>query len=113
LWDPKSNVMIVRLVLTLVQIFRVFPVPVKPDLGSVLSPFKGISQTLPMEEIMVAVRTLNMDFRWGPQKGYLSEKSGPNGRRATWCSYLDAFAFLHYPDALWNYLKISRLTGSY
>jgi len=100
------------MILTLIQIFRVFPVPVKPDLGSILDPFKGIERTIPYGEITFAVETLKARFEWGPQKGHFSEKSGPNGRRATWCSAWDAFAFLHYPSHLFVYLRVSYLTNS-
>jgi len=111
--DAKSNVVICRLVLTLIQIYRVFPVKVSPDLGTILDPFKGISKTLLNEEVALAVKTLGLRLRFSSFRGLISEKSGPNGRRATWNSLWDAFAFLHEPYVLFNYYKLAYISKSY
>jgi len=82
--DHSSNRNIIRLVLMLVSVFRIFPTLPKPDLGSILNPFSGVGQTLLNEEVALALKKLkvkNIGFR--PFKGFISESAGPNGKLAT------------------------------
>lgn len=113
LLDPKGNVNVVRAVLTLLSSFRTFPTPVKPDLGTITSPFSGLANTLPKEGIIRALKTLKVRASVGSFKGFISESAGPNSHVATWGAGIDALAFIHYPSQLMSFIRLSLLTKSY
>lgn len=111
--DP-SNSMAVRLTLMLLSVYRVFPTKVKPDLETIISPFSGISPTLPQTEIEhVVKRFVRGKVAFGPYRGFISESAGPNMNVATWSSGIDALAFIWYPKQLLYFLKIGFITRSY
>lgn len=112
--DHDLNRSIIRLVLMLVSVFRIFPTLPKPDIGSIIDPFSGIGQTLLNEEVALALKRLkvrNIGFR--PLKGFISESAGPNGKIATWTCGFDAFAFILYPSYYFHFCKIAFITRSY
>jgi hypothetical protein len=111
--DPKDNVNVVRAVLTLLSSFRTFPTPVKPDLGTIISPFSGLAKTLPKEDLIRALRSLKVRVSVGSFKGFISESAGPNSHVATWGAGIDALAFIHYPRQLVNFIHLALLTRSY
>jgi len=113
LLDPKVNVNVVRAVLTLISSFRTFPTPVKPDLGTIINPFSGLSKTLPKEVLSKALRALKVRVSVGSFKGFISESAGPNSHVATWGSGIDALAFIHYPHQLLGFIRLALLTKSY
>lgn len=86
-----------RCILTLLSIFRVFPTKVKPDLGTIIDPFTGITREL--DNIGSHVRKLTKGYKlsFGPIKGFISESAGPIAKKATWGAPLDAIALLGYP----------------
>lgn len=111
--DP-GKVLVVRLALMLLSIYRVFPTKVKPDLGTIISPFSGISPELPQIEIdRVVKRFVRKKVAFGPFRGFISESAGPNMNVATWASGIDALAFIWYPRQLLCFLKIGLITRSY
>jgi len=111
--EPKDNVNVVRAVMTLISCFRVFPTPVKPDLGTIINPFSGLANTLPKEGIVKALKSLRTRASVGPFKGFISESAGPNSHVATWGSGIDALAFIHYPKQLISFIYLALLTKSY
>jgi len=113
--DPRSNVMVTRMTLTILSIFRVFNWHPKPDLSSITDAHTGEIKTLPNEEINLVTSRLFLGnrLRWKSFVGFISESAGPNGNKATWSSGLDALAFIHYPRNLYFFLKIGLITRSY
>jgi len=102
-----------RAVLTLLSSFRVFPVPVKADLGSVITPFDGLTTTLADSQVVEALKRIGGRVSFGPFIGFVSESAGPNGSKATWSSAMDALAFLENPRQLWAWIRIALITRSY
>jgi hypothetical protein len=66
-----------RCILTLLSIFRVFPTKVKPDLGSIINPFTGITRTLSNIEVHARRFCKGHKLSFGPIKGFISESAGP------------------------------------
>jgi len=111
--DP-SSVMVIRLTLTLISVYRVFPTKVKPSLDTITGAFEGISQRLPQEEIDTVVKAfIKRRIGFGSLRGFISESAGPNMNVATWSSGIDALAFIFYPKQLLYFLKIGFVTRSY
>jgi hypothetical protein len=54
-----------------------------------------------------------MRARFGQFKGFISEKAGPQARRATWSAWIDALALIFYPSVLFAWLKLAFQTRSY
>lgn len=113
--DPRSNVNVVRMTLTILSIFRVFNYHPKVDLSSIVEVHGGETKVLPSEEVTFAVKRLfpNIKLKWRAFTGFVSESAGPNGNKATWSSGMDALAFIHYPRNLLSFLKIGLITRSY
>lgn len=102
-----------RLVLSLLQVFRVFPTRVTADLGSIINPFSGQSKTLSVNLLQMARKRLNFSPKWGEGRGFISDKAGPNFKRATLGSWIDAFALLQNPSVLYVFLQTCNYTRSF
>lgn len=111
--EPARNVNIVRVTLCVLSVFRIFKVPVKPSLESIISPFNGIARTYDYLIIRKALNKLNLKVKFSIFRGFISESAGPNSRFATWGSSLDALAFLEYPRQLLTFVRIALVTKSY
>lgn len=111
--EPAGNVNIVRVTLCVLSVFRVFKVPVKPSLESIITPFNGIARTYDYLIIRKALNKLNLKVKFSIFKGFISESAGPNSRFATWGSSIDALAFIEYPRQLLTFVKIALVTKSY
>lgn len=96
-----------RTILTVLSIFRVFPTKVKPDLGSILQPFDGVTRTLlgigPVGKKLLKEFKYKLSF--GPIEGFISESSGPIAKKATWGSWIDAIALLNWPHVAFGVLN--------
>lgn len=102
-----------RLVLTLLSIYRVFPTRVIPDLDSIIGAHTGDTRVLDPTVLTVVARLQKFHVDFGKPKGFISEQAGPNGRKATWFSLWDAFAFLHHPMHLWFFFLVSFRTKNF
>jgi hypothetical protein len=111
--EPAGNVNIVRVTLCVLSVFRVFKVPVKPSLESIISPFNGIARTYDYLVIRKALNKLNLKVKFSIFRGFISESAGPNSRFATWGSTLDALAFIEYPRQFLTFVRIALVTKSY
>jgi hypothetical protein len=111
--EPAGNVNIVRVTLCVLSVFRVFKVPVKPSLESIISPFNGLARTYDYLVIRKALNKLNLKVKFSIFRGFISESAGPNSRFATWGSTLDALAFIEYPRQFLTFVRIALVTKSY
>jgi hypothetical protein len=111
--EPGKNVNLVRVTLCVLSVFRVFKVPVKPDLKSIITPFTGLASSVDCLILRKALNKLNMKVKFSTFRGFISESSGPNSKFASWGSTLDALAFIEYPKQFFTFVKISLLTRSY
>lgn len=111
--DHKNNVEVVRSVVTMLSVFRVFKTIIKPDLGTITSPFTGINESFHSNVIASALNDLKIKIRHGKFIGYISESAGPNSRYSTWGASLDALSFLENPRSLLTFIKLCVTTKSY
>jgi hypothetical protein len=113
LMDPSKNVGIVRVTLCILSVFRVFKVPVKPSMNSILDPFNGSASTFAYLRISKALKMLNFRAKFSVFRGFISESAGPNTKFATWGAVIDALAFIEYPRQFITFVRIALLTSSY
>lgn len=114
LLTPDKFVSIVRVTLCVLSVYRVFKVPVKPDLGSILNPFDGLASTLPCLRISKALKMLDLrSVRFSSFRGFISEAAGPNTKFSSWGATIDALAFIEYPKQLLTFVRIALLTRSF
>lgn len=107
-FDTVESRVTTRCIITLISIFRVFPTKVKPDLGTITSPFSGTSRTLDESQMSSIVKNFVKGFKlkFGPIKGFISESAGPIAKKATWGAGIDALALLFYPRQAFCVLRI-------
>lgn len=111
---PSENIGIVRVTLCTLSVYRVFKVPVKPDLESILKPFDGIASTFPCLRISKALKMLDLRaISFGSFRGFISEAAGPNTKFSTWGATIDALAFIEYPRQFVTFVRIALLTRSF
>lgn len=106
--------LVLKVVLTTLSVYRVMGSIPNPKLGTITSPFDGLSKILENFEID-RVRSL-MKIRGLPSiaEPYLiSENAGPNYPKATWGSPLDAGGFIFEPLRLLDFTIIAIKTRSY
>lgn len=108
-----SDVMVARLVLTLLQVFRVFPTAPKVSLETIVSGHTGLLKVFPDALVKDALNSLKFQASFGTFKGFISVKAGPNFRVATLSSFIDAFAFLSDTRVFTAWIRLALLTRSY
>jgi hypothetical protein len=101
----KENGNIVRAVLTLLSLFRVFKTTVKPDFSSITGDFTGLSTSLKVGQVVKKL------FRgWiinlNNIQGFISESAGPNASKATAGAAFDAIALMHSPRQYCEVFKV-------
>jgi hypothetical protein len=81
-------------------VFRVFPVKVKPKLGTIIEPFSGTIETFSLDKLKLALVEIIPDMRLRIQPPQLLhlESAGPNGFKSSWASSVDALAFCNFRD---------------
>lgn len=109
-----GNKGIVVCILTVLSIFRIFSNRVKPNLASILKPFKGTTKSFDSRLLKFALKNLSYgSLRLKQPKLLLIEKASPNATKSTWGSALDAIAFLYYPKTLVAYVKYAFHVKAY
>jgi len=110
----KENIGIVRVTLCILSVYRVFKVPVKPDLDSIIRPFEGLASTFPCLRISKALKMLDLRaIKFSSFRGFISEAAGPNTKFSTWGATIDALAFIEYPRQFVTFVQIALLTRSF
>nr|UJQ92499.1 MAG: putative RNA-dependent RNA polymerase [Mitoviridae sp.] len=107
-WD----VMVIKVVLTILGFYRVIRAPKLLKLHTITQPGSASQETIQavsMEARVILGRyfperrgELKFSFRW-----LFSTSAGPNGNHATWCAPLDAAAMLAFPRTLLAFLRLA------
>jgi hypothetical protein len=98
----------VRVILTIVQIYRVFPTTPKVDLKAILDPFNGLSRTLDTTLITESVAELIKTPLVLPKLNFvLLTTSSPTSVKSTLGMSLDTIALIFHPKQLYLCLKLS------
>jgi hypothetical protein len=113
LLDSSKDVGAVRATLCILSVFRVFKVPVKPKLDSIIEPFNGLASTFPYLRISKALNMLNLKAKFSNFRGFISESAGPNSKFSTWGATIDALAFLEHPKQFITFVRIAYISSSY
>jgi hypothetical protein len=101
--DLVSKGKIIGSILTLINIYRVFPTKVKPDLETIIAPFSGFSRTLDQALVERGVKDFIGSKKFSKYFKITligGESAGPNSFHAVWGAAMDVFAFIHNPKAL-------------
>lgn len=87
---------IIRALLNLIAIFRVFRTGVKPSIGTVIAPFDGVVKTFDKSILTAALKDLLKDLtiQLSKPKGLVLESAGPNSFKSTWTAPFDLFALI-------------------
>lgn len=107
-----KDILILRIVLTVLSFYRVLNFRAKPNLDSITLPFSGVGPSLPHWELE-KVRTLFGNLRFGGFSWFISESAGPNGPKATWFSFVDCISFLYCPKIWASWLEFSLRRGHF
>lgn len=103
---PLRNKPTIICILTALSIFRVFPTVVKADIGTIISPFTGTSQSIDRALLTAALEKLPLrNMRVIAFKSRVLETAGPNGLKSTWAASLDAVAYLFHPKEYYYLLR--------
>lgn len=94
---------VVKTTLTILSINRTFSTKVKPSLDTIIAPFTGLALTLNESSLHTVLKEMKIRICPDVFEGFISEKAGPNGSKATWTSHLDALAMLASPKQLYAF----------
>lgn len=90
----------IQVILSVLSIFRVFPTKPKVDLESIISPFSGVTTTLPY--LQQALKELLNGYIpvLKPHKLIQLNSTSPENKNSSWFSGFDVLAFYHNPKQL-------------
>lgn len=112
--DHIEHIRITKAVFTVLSVFRTFATKVKPSMDNLILPFNGLARELNYSELARALKAMKLySLRYRPFRGFISESAGPNGKKATWTSGIDAFAFIENPRQLYYFSRLALGTKSY
>nr|QIR30276.1 RNA-dependent RNA polymerase [Plasmopara viticola lesion associated mitovirus 53] len=106
--------MTLKVLLSIISIYRVFPTKPKVKLDTITDLKKpGSLEVLPSDEVKNAVLEVIPKGRLIVNKSYLTggERASPNSKKAIWGTSADACAFAHYPNQLFNLIKYNGLVN--
>lgn len=106
----RSEPQVLRIVLTLISIFRIYKYPSVPTLSTITGPFTGVSSTLDWGEIR-RIRTLFNSFvpltvPKGREELIPLRTAGPNFKRSILGAPLDAYAWRLASEELRSSFKV-------
>lgn len=111
----RGDIPVTRAVLTALTIYRILKCKPQLKLSTITDPFKGIMTTLPMPELLQAIRPLDYRTVSLPRNARIlhSVKAGPNSPISVMGSILDAYAFKnHYPHLIKELEIVCQSTGT-
>jgi len=83
--DHAYALLVIRVTLTLLSVYRVIGCSPNLKLGTITGPFSGLAATLPVLEVSRAVGMLPQVLVIGRAAWtYMSESAGPNFKKSTW-----------------------------
>lgn len=108
----EGNVLMIRVILTIISIHRVFPTKPKISRSSITDRFSGISTVLDFNLVRFALREL-VDYnqvKLGDLKFFILETASPLAVKATVSSVLDVLALIDRPMGLFRVLQLCPFT---
>lgn len=103
-----GDLLIVRVILTIISIHRVFPTKPKLSRSTITDSFSGITQTLDFNLVRFALRELvkPRSYKLGDLKFIILETASPLAVKSTAASILDIFALIDRPTGLLRVLQL-------
>jgi len=109
-----ESIQAIRIILTILSVYRIIPCKGILKLETITAPFKGIAKVLTEEELYDALRPLDYKTINLVKNGKLvsTVTAGPNYPISGLGGVLDAYAFSrHYPQLLENLRVVCETTG--
>jgi hypothetical protein len=108
-----GDMKVLKVCLTILNLYRIWPCPPVLKLETITAPFSGVSETLPIQEIKEVFKHINLDIR----KDYKVESrnittAGPNFKISSLSAPFDAFTFSYYPKLLESFETLCQLTDN-
>jgi len=116
LWGPDQAyaLKVIRVTLTLLSVFRVIGCVPMLKIETITGLFSGMNTSLPVWEMSQAVGWLPRSLLMGRLSWtYMSESAGPNFKRSSWSSGLDAMAYLKNPLVWYHWIVVAWHQGAY
>jgi hypothetical protein len=110
----KGDVPAIRVVLTILSMYRVISIPPILKINTITDPFTGLVKSLPIEEINRALSGIDFrKFKLIPNAKLLqSVTAGPNYHTSGLGGILDAIAFKYnHPELLSAFETVCKSTG--
>jgi len=109
----SGDMKVMKVCLTILNLYRIWPCPPVLKLETITAPFSGVADTLPIREIKEVFKHINLTSR----KAYKVEgrnitTAGPNFKISSLSAPFDAFAFSYYPRLLESFETICRITDN-
>jgi hypothetical protein len=106
--DHAYALRVIRVTLTILSVYRVIGCQPNLKISTITGPFSGLAATLAVWEVSQAVGLLPRSLAIAKASWtYLSESAGPNFKRSTWSSGLDALAFIRDPLVWYHWIAIA------
>jgi len=106
--DHAYSLKVIRVTLSILSVYRVIGCAPITKLETIIGEFTGACATLPSWEVAQAVALLPRVLVLGlVDWTYMSESAGPNFKKSTWSSGLDAIAFLRFPLVGLSWLRVA------
>lgn len=102
----------VKVVLTMLNLYRIWQCPPVLKLETIIEPFRGLSETLSLPEIQEIVKMLPFSGKPDKVKPLNITTAGPNFKISSLSAPFDAFTFALHPHLLSAYECYSRWSGN-
>jgi len=104
----KGSIKTVKIVLTILNLYRVWPCARVLKLETITDPFRGISPELPIVELKRVIKLLPFEGFPSKARGLNITTAGPNFKISSLSAPFDAFTFALYPELLASLEGYSR-----
>lgn len=103
----------IKLILSLISIYRVFPTKVLPTLRTITQPWMGVSNSILRSEEAVLELFGKKKLRISKPRLIQMESSGPNAFKSAFNSGWDALSFISYPYQLLHWSRLGFKLGGH
>jgi len=112
--DHAYALNVIRVTLTVLSVYRVIGCAPHLRIETITSPFTGSGATLLFWEVSQAVGMLPKLMVYGKVAWtYMSESAGPNFKKSTWSSGLDALSYVRDPHTWYHWFMIAWSQGAW
>lgn len=107
-----GDVKALKITLTILNLYRVWPCEPKLKLETITDPFKGLSETLPIRELKAVIKYFPISGKPEKASGLNITTAGSNFKISSLSAPFDAFTFATHPRLLASLEAYSRATDN-